>query len=249
MHLWLGFRHRLGGRLEGTQIGHDGGDQIGRHFVFDSQPFGRWRFGNRRLGNDGLRGGSRQIERKIERRGFFHRRFARLLALQHHVEIADNRRSQVRRNVLLDHHTGGGFSHQRQRCGFGSWRRRNRNGGGQGRLDAAQGAGKCHQFARVGRATGIFGQFAHPHGEHVLHHADQFQQGWCDLLFLTQPEIQGLLDLPGDFAEILETDHASAALQGVRGAPDVGQGVGITGMGGQLFEIAFEVVEYFARFF
>ena len=66
--------------------------------------------------------------------------------------------------------------------------------------------------------------------------ADQLQQLVGDGDFEAQPVVEGLLQAPGGFAEILEADHAAAALEGVEAAPDGGEHLDVVGVPDQLGE-------------
>ena len=69
-----------------------------------------------------------------------------------------------------------------------------------------------------------------------------------DILFLTQPEVEHLLDAPGDFAEFAQADHAARALEGVEGTADVGQRLDIVRLLSQRSEIAADRLENFLGF-
>ena len=112
------------------------------------------------------------------------------------------------RGVFL--HRGGHFLHRRRGAlpGFGA---------------RTQGVRARNQVLRIGRLPRLCFQVTHPLGEHAVRLVEQPDQRGIDRQLQAQPEVQGLLDGPCGFAQILETDHAAAALQGMEGAPDAGQ--------------------------
>ena len=55
----------------------------------------------------------------------------------------------------------------------------------------------------------------------------QIEKRGRDFKFLSQPQVKHLLNRPGDLAEVLEPDHAAAALERMKGAPQNGQDVDI----------------------
>ena len=59
--------------------------------------------------------------------------------------------------------------------------------------------------------------------------ADEGEKLCGDRQFEAQPVVEGLLQAPGGFAEILEADHAAAALEGVKAAPDGGEHLHVVG--------------------
>ncbi len=81
-------------------------------------------------------------------------------------------------------------------------------------------------------------QLIHPVAHRDVGPADEGQEFRCGRAFEAQPVVEGLFHAPRGLAEILEADHAPAALEGMEAAPDGGEVFLIAGGGDQQVEMA-----------
>ena len=77
----------------------------------------------------------------------------------------------------------------------------------------------------------------------------QVEQLLIDFDLLAQPEVEYLLDGPGDLAKILEANHAAAALQGVEGAAQIGEQLRVVRLIGKKLEVFVNRLKHFVGFF
>ena len=78
---------------------------------------------------------------------------------------------------------------------------------------------------------------------------EHFEQGRCGRACLVQPAVQYLLDCPGRFAQIGQSDHAAAALQGMEAATQRDERCLIVWRGTHLWQMLVDGCQYFVGFF
>ena len=73
---------------------------------------------------------------------------------------------------------------------------------------------------------------------------------WCSQFeLLAQPEVEHLLNTPGDFAQIAQANHAAGALERVEGAAEVGQYFGVVRVGAQGVQVGADGFKHFLGLF
>ena len=77
-----------------------------------------------------------------------------------------------------------------------------------------------NQLIRFDTRPALAVKRVHPAGEFLRRLGDKTQQPRRSRFVVLQPFIQCALDAPGNFAQIGQTDHAPAALEGMKAAPD-----------------------------
>ena len=99
-----------------------------------------------------------------------------------------------------------------------------------------------------GSAAGIAGDLADPVANHALCAFGEIKQIVARRALLRQPQVETLLDGPRAFADGLEADHATRALERMKRAPHGGQRGLIVARGTQHLELLADAVENVTRF-
>ena len=91
-------------------------------------------------------------------------------------------------------------------------------------------------------------QMMHPVREEGMLPLDQLHQFRRCPLILAQPQVERLLQFPGRFTQVIQADHAAAALQGMRIATDGSQRFQIVRIGLQNGFLLAHGIQHFPRF-
>ena len=125
----------------------------------------------------------------------------------------------------------------------GRFRRRGRRS-----LAGLQSRGVLDDVFRFDHRLPARAQLLDPAGKRAARFGDQLEEAGRRRLLHLEPAIHHLLDLPGDFAQVAEADHAAAALKGMEAAPDGGQRFDVIGRAAAKRQRAVDSAEHVARF-
>ena len=139
----------------------------------------------------------------------------------------------------------GGLARLRRNAGFRFWGRTLRTV--DRCLVTTQFSRAVDQGGRFNPNLALFFQFDHPDQEGIRCGFEEIEHFSAGSLFIAQPEIERLLDFPGRFREIGQSDHATTSLDGMEAASDRRECILVVWADIQPHDLGDDIAQHFMR--